>query len=254
MIQPDQLQSYDLALNLAGQVSVPGITGVAVHGSRVFAHTGSQIEYFNLNPPNCSLAAAGHPVHQVPDLKSVAVHPAGQVMVELVTPGLTGPSRLLVHPLGENGLPAFTQEEVQLPGRAFGLAFNPEGTRLYVLGDLGVVSVITIDPDTPALSGTFQLLGADQLQFDPALPGANLRAAGTAGPSATAGSRLFYVDVSNPNRGRICMVALDAAGFPSAAPVCEANSSRPRPDSDFRILRPVVPAGAALRGRGAGPR
>jgi hypothetical protein len=217
VVQPDQLQSFDPALNLAGQASVPGITGLAVHGDRVFTHTGAEIAFYNLNPSTCSLAPSGLPPFPVPDLRSVAVHPGGNLIVELQQSLFGGGgSRLLFQGLDANGFPSIAMGQVNLPGRAFGLGFNPEGTRLYVLGDLGVVSVISVDPGAPAFSGTFHLLGADQLEVLPDF--------------------LLYRDVSDPNLGRICSRSLGADGFPSGPPVCEQNSTRPRPDSFFTML------------------
>jgi hypothetical protein len=135
----------------------------------------------------------------------------------------------------QNELPAGSPVTTPLSTRPFDIKLNPGGTRVHLTHDLGqFVTVRAMQDGTVTEPVTTTLTGIDRSDF---------LVADLAGIPEI---RLVYTDVSSPTRGRVCMVLLDAEGIPSGDPVCEQNSTRPRPDSDLAVLRPLPTGSAAV--------
>jgi hypothetical protein len=239
-VQPSKLLFFDKELNLITETSVPSITNVLAHNTVVYAHAGNDILFFTIDPVTCTGSPTENPPIAVPNLRDFEVSEEGDLFLGLERP-LAGPSRLHVFP-ADGGVPTGGATIVTLPGSAFDVEITPGGNRAYLMGDLGQVTWATVEKAnaTVSVQGQFTLSGADRFELVDAAGEPQLRTTAAA-PGEV---RIIYTRVSNPSLGQLCTAVLGTDGVPKAAAVCEEGSTRPRPDSDLRVLKP---APAALR-------
>jgi hypothetical protein len=220
----------------AGQLALPGGFPTRVQFNPMhdvaYIADGTKIVVASVNPATCSLTQTGAPPTYT-NRRYTEVDSRGEFL-HVLTYNLFGATSTLVLQRLANGLPTGVPTVTPLPAGANQVIPHPTQDVVYVVQDAPNQGVRRVTFDRVAGTYTVGSLFAggnvDELAFTPDA------------------SRLYYTEVTNFDKGRICWVDLTPAGDFSGGSTCQTEvPPRGRIDSDILIIRRPQAAGQPSR-------
>jgi hypothetical protein len=215
-----------LTANLAptSQLQIPGGFPTTVlfnpAHDRAYIGNGPDVLTVVTDPVTCSLSQPSTTVY--PDKRAMAMDPRGDFLFILTWRQVGAQSTLVLQRL-TNGVPQGGSSVTNLPAGAFHLEPHPTLDVVYVLQDAPNTAIrkVTFDRATgvATVGAAVSAPGVDEVTFN------------------RGATRLYYTNVANPTRGRICWFDLNASGDLLGTPACDDNPLRDI-DADLLIIHP----------------